>query len=62
VIIFEGGGGGGGGGRGEPTIAFNGIQKIYKIYKMYGIICSYDKGLEHIAVTIIFLSRTGGVL
>jgi hypothetical protein len=54
VIIFEGGGGGGGGG--EPTITFNGIQKISK---MYGIICSYDKGLENIAVTIRFLSRTG---
>ena len=40
MIIFEGGGGGGG--RGEPTITFNGIQKISK---MYGIICSYDKGL-----------------
>jgi hypothetical protein len=43
VIIFEGGGGG------KPTITFNGIQKISKIY---GIICSYDKGLENIAVTI----------
>jgi hypothetical protein len=28
VIIFEVGGGGGGGG--EPTITFNGIQKILK--------------------------------
>jgi hypothetical protein len=56
VIIFEGGGGGGGG---EPTIIFDGIQKISKIY---GIICSCDKGLENIAITIRFLSRTGGVL
>ena len=41
VIIFE---------RGEaPTITFN---SILKISKMYGMICAYDKGLETIAVTI----------
>ena len=41
VIIFE---------REEaPTITFNGI---WKISKMYGMICAYDKGSETIAVTI----------
>ena len=41
VIIFEQGG--------APTITFNGIWKISKIY---GMICTYDKGSENIAVTI----------
>ena len=41
VIIFEEGG--------APTITFNGI---WNISKMYGMICAYDKGLENIAVTI----------
>ena len=41
VIIFE---------QGEaPTITFNGI---WKISKMYGMICAYNKGSETIAVTI----------
>ena len=41
VIIFQQGG--------APTITFNGI---WKISKMYGMICAYNKGSETIAVTI----------
>ena len=41
VIIFEQGG--------APTITFN---SIWKISKMYGMICAYDKGSETFAVTI----------
>ena len=41
VIIFEW--------EEAPTINFNGI---WKISKMYGMICAYDKGSETFAVTI----------
>jgi hypothetical protein len=41
VIIFEWGE--------APTITFNGIWKISKMYEM---ICAYDKGSETITVTI----------